>query len=402
MLNIILLYKEHNNNNDIIKYINHINNINSKINLSILITIINTNKKNILNKNNLINCNNINSNININFYNYSCLYNDSIYNEIINLTPFNLLLFTDFNVYLSEPILEYISLNEIKDTHYIRTNILELESIPPIFYNNYTNIDFFNSIPTVLKHINNENLKTDINSNDYINNINNNSNTIINISNQNIINNNLYYLNNINDFLLIKKNILLKYGFNISNNNYKNTLQYVILNLVNNKISMIKLPLLLSAYKKICQNNILLLDYNLNFDCSTSFSKNIDYKNYDFKSNKEKSIIRSHIKILNGVNNNDLKNINKELSQKNEEYKIYNNNLQTKYELLEKKYNNNLILLEEKEKINTILNNKNKELEYSLELIKNKNNILHEDYTNKLKIINTNINNLICNEINNF
>lgn len=409
MLNIILLYKNYNKNEDIINYINHINNINSNIHLNILITVINTNKKNILNKNTLNNCNNINSNININFYNYSCIYNDSIYNEIINLSPFELVLFTDFNIYLSESILEYILLNNLKNTSYIRTSVLELKTIPDIFYKNYNNSDFFNCIPDKLEYINNENLQYIVTPQEYINHMNNNDNTLLHISNDNIKKNNLHYLNNINEFLLIKKEIIIKYGFNITNENPQHTLQYLILNLINNNISMIKLPLILSVYKKTDNYNLLLLDSNLKFNCCTTFSKNIDYKNYDYKSNKEKSIIRSHIKILNGINNNDLKNINKELknintelNNKNDEYKIYNTDLKIKYDLLEKKYNENLILLEEKQKVNNILNNKNKELEYTLELFKNKHNILNEKYVNKLKIINTNINNIICNEINNF
>ena len=254
MLNIILLYKNYNKNEDIINYINHINNINSNINLNILITFINTNKKNILNKNTLINSNNINSNINsninINFYNYSCIYNDSIYNEIINLSPFKLLLFTDFNIYLSESILEYILLNDLKNTSYIRTSVLELKTIPDIFYNNYNNNDFFNCIPDKLEYINNENLKYILTPQKYINHINNTDNTLLHISNDNIKKNNLHYLNNINEFLLIKKEIIIKYGFNITNENPQHTLQYLILNLINNNISMIKLPLILSVYKK--------------------------------------------------------------------------------------------------------------------------------------------------------
>ena len=190
MLNIILLYKNYNKNEDIINYINHINNINSNINLNILITVINTNKKNILNKNTLINSNNINSNININFYNYSCIYNDSIYNEIINLSPFELLLFTDFNIYLSESILEYILLNDLKNTSYIRTSVLELKTIPDILYNNYNNNDFFNCIPDKLEYINNENLKYILTPQKYINNMNNTDNTLLHISNDNIKKNN--------------------------------------------------------------------------------------------------------------------------------------------------------------------------------------------------------------------
>ena len=406
MLNIFLLYKNHNNHNDIINYIRHLNNINKNVNLKILITIINTNKKNLLGKSTLLNYNNIydllNENININFYNYSTIYNDSLYNEIIKLSPYELLLFTDFNIYLSEPLLEYILLNNIKPDSYVRTSVLELKSIPNIFYENYNNNDFFNSIPNELEYINNQNFKYKLTIEDYINNINSNNSTITHVLNNIIKENNLHYLNNVNEFLLIKKNIVLKYGFNINNKNPDYTFQYFILNLINNDISMTILPLLLSSYKKTTNNNLQLLDYNLKFDCSSVFNENIDYKHYDYKSNNEKSIIRSHIKVLNGINNNDLKNINKELKINNEELKIYNSNLKTKYDLLEKKNNENIILIEEKQNINNILNEKNKELELSLELLKNEYTILKTKYINKLKIINSNINNIICNEINNF
>ena len=70
MLNIFLLYKNYNTHDDIINYIRHINNINKTINLKILITVINANKKNLLGKSTLINYNNtdlLNENININF-----------------------------------------------------------------------------------------------------------------------------------------------------------------------------------------------------------------------------------------------------------------------------------------------------------------------------------------------
>ena len=299
MLNIFLLYKNHNINQDIINYITHINNINSNINLKILITIINTNKKNILNKSNLEKCTNINQSINIHFYNYSCIYNDSIYNEIIRLSPYDILLFTDFNIYLSESILEYILLNNIKNNSYIKTDVLELETIPNIFYENYNNNEFYNNIPDIIKYINNENQKNEITKEDYINYINSNDNKLLHISNHDIKKYNLYYLNNLNDFLLIKKDIILKYGFNINNKNPEFTLQYLILNLINNNISITKLPIILSVYKQINNININLLNYDTNFTCSTQFNKNIDYKYYDYKSNNEKSIIRSHIKILN-------------------------------------------------------------------------------------------------------
>lgn len=405
MLNIIILYKNFNTNDDIINYLTHINNINTNVNLKILITIINTNHKNLLNKTTLNNYDNIKNklnNININFYNYKCLYNDSLYNEVIKLSPYNLLLFTNLKIYLSEPILEYILLNNIKKNCFIRTSILELNNIPNVFNENYNNNEFFNSIPDILEYVNNQNFKYKLTKHDYINNINNNNNTITYISNENIKKNKLYYLNNVNEFLLIEKDIVLKYGFNIDNKDSNYTFQYFILNLINNNISMTILPIILASYKYIDNNIIELLDENLKINCSTLFNENINYKHYDYNSNNEKSIIRSHIKVLNGINNNDLRNVNKDLNADIEELKIYNKNLNTKYKLLENELNETKNIVDEKNNINNILNEKNKELESTLEFIKNEYKILKNKYLDKLKIINSNINNLVCNEINNF
>lgn len=407
MLNIIILFNNFNTNDDIINYLKHINNINTNVNLKILITIINTNtnNKNTLNKFTLNNYDNIKhklNNININFYNYRCIYNDSLYNEVIKLSPYNILLFTDLKIYLSEPLLEYILLNNINNNCFIRTSILELNKISTIFYENYNNNEFFNSIPDILEYVNNQNLRYKLTKPEYINNINNNNNTITHISNKNIKENNLYYLNNINEFLLIEKDIVLKYGFNINNKDSNYTFQYFILNLINNNISMTILPIILASYKYIDNTNLKLLDENLKINCNTSFNENINYKHYDYNSNNEKSIIRTHIKVLNGINNNDLRNINKELNSNIEELKIYNNNLNINHNLLENKLNETKNIVEEKININNILNEKNKELESTLEFLKNEYKILKNKYLDKLKIINTNINKLICNEINNF
>ena len=60
-----------------------------------------------------INLNNIN-NLNIKLYNYKCDYNDSIHNEILQNCLYDIILYTTLNTYLTEPILEYISLNKIE------------------------------------------------------------------------------------------------------------------------------------------------------------------------------------------------------------------------------------------------------------------------------------------------
>ena len=48
-------------------------------------------------------------------------------------------------------------------------------------------------------------------------------------------------------------------GFNINNTNIQYTFQYLLLNLINNKYNMVKLPLLLSVFKNVNNNNTLYL-----------------------------------------------------------------------------------------------------------------------------------------------
>lgn len=402
MLNIFLLYQYKNTLTDIHNYIKHIHNINKNIELNILITIINTNKKNILNKNIVnendekINENEQYKNINVNVYNYSCIYNDSLYNEIIEYSPYDILLFTNFETYLSEPLLEYILLNEVKINTFVRTNILELNTIPNTFYENYENKIFFTNIATQIEYINNENQKQNYDGKNYIKNFNEkNNDNILNISSDEIENHNIYYLNNTNDFLLIHKNTLIKYGFNTNNKNSEFTFQYCVLNLIKNNINMIKLPLILSVYKKSNQDNFTIIDTSNEFNTSNDFNKNIDYKLYDVKLNNEKSFIRSHIKILNGMNNNELKNTNKELKNTNKELKQYISNLEKKIILLKQ-------TLTENNLSKNILIEKNKTQEIDHEKLKNKFNLLKKIYIDKLKIINSSINQTIINEINNF
>ena len=92
-------------------------------------------------------------------------------------------------------------MNKIKNNSYIRTDIIELNEIPSEFFENYTN-DIFNNISEELKYIYNENGKEELLKNDYIKKFNNTNNTIINISNENIIQHNLHYLNNSSDFFI--------------------------------------------------------------------------------------------------------------------------------------------------------------------------------------------------------
>lgn len=383
MLSIIITNNNKENIIEINKYINHIENINKNINLEIEILIINFNWNwdiNNLKKN----LNNTVNKLNIKLYNYKCDYNDSIHNEILQNCLYDIILYTTLNTYLTEPILEYISLNKIKENSYTRTNIIELNEIPTEFFENYTN-DIFNNISDELKYICNENGKQELLRNNYINEFNNNNSNIINISNENINKHNLHYLNNSTDFLLISKKIVLNNGFNINNSNIQYTIQYLLLNLIKNKYNMIKLPLLLSVFKKFNNNNTLyLLNPNIDFKCSIEYKTYINYKIYNVIEQKEKSYIRNHIKQLTGIHSNDLVEINKKLMEEN-------NNQLRKIEEYKKE-------IKETNKLKIIFQNKCKELEEKYEKIYSQNIQNKEKYLNKLCIINSNINEIIINE----
>ena len=390
MLSIIITNTNNENLEEIYKYINHINNINKKINLCIQILIINCNWNwtiSTLKKN--INVNNIN-NLNIKLFNYKCDYNDSLHNEILQNCLYETILYTTLNTYLTEPILEYLSLNKIKENSYIRTNIIELNNIPIEFFENYTN-DIFNTISEELKYIYNENGKQELLKNNYIKEFNNNNNNIINISNENIIQHNFHYLNNSFDFLLISKKNLENLGFNINNTNIQYTFQYLLLNLIRNKYNMIKLPILLSAFKKYSDIEMYLLNSKINFECESEYNTHINYKIYDVLEEKELSYIRSHIKKLHGVHSNDLIKINKTLEEDNK--KLIEEN--EKYVKKIEEYKNEIL---EINKSNKILQEKNIFLNENYNKISNENNINKKKYIEKLCIINSNINEIIIDE----
>ena len=390
MLNIILYYHKNNTYNDIYNYIKHINNINVNVQLEILITILNTDYNNLLNEN-VFNTIAIN-NINILTYNYQTQYYDLLYNEIIKNSPYDLILFSEFNIYLSEIILEYILLNEINNNIFIRTNIIELETLSNIFLENYNSDKLFTNILDNLKYINNENFKQPITKSTYVTAFNNN--TLVNISSKDIIANELYYLNNSSEFLLIHKSLLLKYGFNTTNTNYENTFQYVILNLINNNISMTKLPVILSAHKLITNKESNIINYASSFTCTTNFDTNINYKLYNYKLNKQSSFIRSHIRILNGIHNNDLKTNYKNLKKDNTDLLNENTFLKNtikELEIINENLNKSILELNKNNEL--LINNYNK--------ISEKLNLYKNTYINKLKIINSNINEIIINEKNN-
>ena len=347
MLNIIITYNNNNKPIEILNYINHINNINKNIQLNINIIIIcfNTDISSIK----ISECHKSDK-LNVLVYNYKCEYNDLVHNEIIEKCSYELFLYTTLNTFLVEPLLEYISLNKIDDNCFIRTNIIELENIPNDFYENYTN-NIFNNISDNVKYICNEKLKQDLDKNTFIELFNTNKN-IINISNENIKKHNLYYLNNSENFILIKKSILSKIGFNIINNNQNYTNQFLLLNLIHHNINMLKLPFILSVYTLESNNINSLLDINIEFKVSNEYNKTINYKIHnDIINNTDKNYIRNHIKQLNAVHSNDLVNINKLLTEENTK-------LKEKINVYETQVNNYSIQLSEIEKLKSTFKSK--------------------------------------------
>tara|TARA_B100001564_G_scaffold360028_1_gene384927 strand:- start:47 stop:1228 length:1182 start_codon:yes stop_codon:yes gene_type:complete len=388
MLNIIITYNNNNKPIEILNYINHINNINRNIQLNINIIIIcfNTDISNIK-----ISESHKSDKLNVLIYNYKCEYNDLVHNEIIEKCNYDLILYTNLNTFLVEPLLEYISLNKIDDNYFIRTNVIELENIPNDFYENYTN-NIFNSISDNIKYICNEKLKQEIDKNTFIELFNTNKN-IINISNENIKTHNLYYLNNSENFILIKKNILSKIGFNIINNNQNYTNQFLLLNLIHHNINMLKLPFILSVYTLESNNTTPLLDINIEFKVSNEYNKTINYKIHDIINNTDKNYIRNHIKQLNAVHSNDLVTINKLLTEENTK-------LKEKINAYEAQINNYSIQLSEIEKLKSLLNQKYIDLEHKYESLSSNTENIKTTYLDKLSIINSNINEIIINEKN--
>ena len=151
MLTIILTYKNTNTIDDINTFLTHINNIISNYDIILEILIINCNNEikhtfpTLSTK--IIKCN---------IFNYSCDYDDSIHNEILHNASFNNILYTDFNIYITDQLIEWITLNTINENTFIRTNIFNLNSIPSTFLHNYNN-SIYNEISQSIKFICNEN-----------------------------------------------------------------------------------------------------------------------------------------------------------------------------------------------------------------------------------------------------
>ena len=394
MLNIIITYKNHNTINDIYNYINHINNINQNTKIPVEIKILHCNSSiNLIEELNYDKKNNIKepNNVSTYIYHYKAEYSDSIHNELVSFCKYNLILYTELTTYLTEIFFEYLSLNKIVENTFIRANVIELNKIPNEFFENYNN-DIFNHISKNIEFLCNENVKNKYSLEEFIQEFNSNTN-LVNINNESIIKNNLYYLNNVNDFLLVSKDVLLKHGFNNSNTNYNYTLQFLLLNLIRNKVNMIKLPIMLSVYKNVDNSLISLLDSEIYFISSNEYNNSINYKIYNLNNKKEKYFIRSHIKQLSGIHNNDIIDLNKKLLVENQLLK--NKNIENEKQIQEF-YNLKQILIEknkllEEEKYNLITEKNN--------LITEKDNIKSQ-YIQKLNIINSNINELIIHEKN--
>ena len=154
---------------------------------------------------------------------------------------------------------------------------------------------------------------------------------------------------------------------------------------------MVKLPLLLSVFKKTNDNTLYLLNLNINFKCSLEYENYINYKIYDAIEQKENSYIRNHIKQLRGIHSNDLAKINKNVIEENKKLLEKNTCNIKKIDDLKNK-------IEELTILKNILQEKYIKLEENYEKLYNQNNINKQKYIEKLCIINSNINEIIINE----
>ena len=399
MLSIILNYTNIHTKQELYNYITHINNINTLLQLELIV--INCHKQNESNDLNNFDLISLKNNCNVFIYHYNGIFEDIIYNEIVKKCKYDIILFTNLNIYLTPNVFEFIYLNKINPDCFIRTSILELDSIPEEFYNNF-NDSIYSKLSNKVCYINDENQRNHINTNTFIDKFNSDM-SIISLTADKIIEHNLYYLNNTNDFLLVHKKTIETHGFNEHNKKAQLTFQYVILNLIKNNISLKKLPFLLSVYKKVLilenndpintlQEDIINIDEI--FKMTTTFNMNINLKIYDVQKTMEKTYIRDHIKILNGINNNDLKNINKNLEFEN-----------VKLNAIIQKKNKNIeeltLQCDSLTKQKNILYEELKKLEIQHESQNKYITDLKNQYNIQLSIINTNINELLIKEKNN-
>ena len=385
MFSIILLYNSTNTIDDVYKYITHINNINIK-NYKINILILNCNHE-------IPSTTKIeNQNINVNIYNFSTDFNDSFYNDIINHRIYDKLLFTSLDVFLTDTTIDWISNVALDNQSFVKTNTFMLNNISEQFYTNFDN-KIYNHIIENLHSTSNEHGLFTIEKDIFIDNFNKNKN-IFTIENSDLIKKNVYFLHNSQDFLLLDYSIIKKFGFNINNNNPNFTLQYLILQLIENNYKMIKLPYIISVYKSNIKYDNNIIDKSNIIDTSNTFNKFINYKVLNLNTNKYNAIIRNQVKTIKGYNTvdtvtenhnlktkiNELQNkINKLNNQQLDNNQELDNNqhkeIINKYNDLSNKYNdlsNNLKLLEKEYNFIISKNNSIKE-EYNSIIITNQN-----------------------------
>ena len=360
--------------------------------------------------NNLV-IDNLNPNLNISIFNYSQDFCDSIYNDILQSTIYDTILFTNYNIYFTPILIDWINNNTIDENSYVKTNIFTLKSLPKEFFNNFSN-SIYEDIALNINNISNESGIFNIDTNTYINIFNNNKDLHI-LDSKTLIENNTLFIQDTCDFLLINKNTLNKIGFNINNSNYNHTFQYLTLILIKNNLNMIKLPYLISVYKQFDSKNETFINIDSEFTTTTEFNKFVNYKIYNLNTKKTSTIIRNQVKTIKGYNtastvqeNELLKKIN-ELNSIIENYKhnLSNQNIILDTEQINHLTQENNNLVEQNNILNDKINHLNEEINnliQNINTLKQETNTLNEDNNHLVEqnnILNDKINHL--NEKNN-
>ena len=347
--------------------------------------------------------NNLNSNLSINIFNYSQDFSDSIYNDILQSVIYDNILFTNYNVYFTNILIDWINNNKINEDSYVKTNIFTLKSLPKQFFTNFSD-SIYKDIASNINTISNESGIFNIDSDTYINIFNNNKDLHI-LDSKTLVENNTLFIQNTTDFLLINKNTLNKIGFNINNSNFNHTFQYLSIMLIKNNLNMIKLPYIISVYKQFYSENETFINIDSEFYTSTDFNKFINYKIYNLNTQKTSSIIRNQVKTIKGYNTastvqeNEL--LKKKINELNTIIENYKNTTLTENVILDTQQNNHLTeqnnhltkqntTFYKQNKIfitkNNDLTNKNNDLNNNNNDLTNKNNDLtkqNNDLTNK-------------------
>ena len=288
--------------------------------------------------------NNLNSNLSINIFNYSQDFSDSIYNDILQSVMYDNVLFTNYNIYFTNILIEWINNNKINEDSYVKTNIFTLKSLPKQFFNNFSD-SIYKDIASNINTISNESGIFNIDTDTYINIFNNNKDLHI-LDSKTLVENNTLFIQNTTDFLLINKNTLNKIGFNINNSNFNHTFQYLSIMLIKNNLKMIKLPYIISVYKQFYSENETFINIDSEFYTSTDFNKFINYKIYNLNTQKISSIIRNQVKTIKGYNTaytvqeNEL--LKKKINELNTIIENYKNTTLTENVILDTPQNNHL------------------------------------------------------------